>query len=70
VEVYREQLGPDGKTLMYRLPAEGGATPGTPASLDDKPILEPYAALEVSGAHINTAFWKGICIGKLHVGLR
>lgn len=45
--MYREQLGPDGKTLMYRLPAEGGATPGTPASLDGKPILEPYAALEV-----------------------
>lgn len=47
VEVYREQLGADGKTLMYRLPAEGGATPGTPASQDGKPILEPYAGLEV-----------------------
>jgi hypothetical protein len=47
VEVYREQLGPDGKTLMYRLPAEGGATPGTPASQDGKSILEPYAGLEV-----------------------
>lgn len=45
--MYREQLGPDGKTLMYRLPAVGGATPGTPASLDGKAILEPYAGLEV-----------------------
>lgn len=52
VEVYREQLGPDGKTLVYRLPAEGGATPGTPAALDGKPILEPYAGLEVSPAYI------------------
>jgi hypothetical protein len=50
--VYREQLGPDGKTLMYRLPAVGGATPGTPASLDGKPILEPYAGLEVRALHV------------------
>jgi hypothetical protein len=35
---------------MYRLPAEGGATPGTPASQDGKPILEPYAGLEVRPA--------------------
>lgn len=45
--MYREQLGVDGKTLLYRLPAEGGATPGTPAALDGTPILEPYAGLEV-----------------------
>lgn len=46
MEVYREQLGADGKTLVYRLP-EGGATPGTPAALDVTPILEQYAGLEV-----------------------
>jgi hypothetical protein len=50
VEVYREQLGPDGQTLLYRLPAEGGATPGTPGALDGKPILELYAGLEVGSA--------------------
>lgn len=58
--MYREQLGADGTTLMYRLPAEGGATPGTPASLDGKPILEPYAALEVRGAH--SALCVHICV--------
>lgn len=45
--MYREELGPDGVTLIYSLPSEGGATPGMPAALDGMPVLQPYPALEV-----------------------
>jgi hypothetical protein len=47
VEVYREVLGPDSATLVYKLPSEGGATPGMPSALDGQPVLQPYPALEV-----------------------
>ena len=62
--MYREQLGPDGKTLLYRLPAEGGATPGTPAALDGTPIMEPYAGLEVSGNSLHAFRYE------MHSGMR
>lgn len=49
VEVYREVMSADG-TLTYALPA-GGIPTSSPASLNGRPILEPYPTLEVRSQH-------------------